>query len=54
MEELRRERESLRQLFILKRGDTIERKGEHEDWSLEWAVDDLTGCELDGNAVKAA
>ena len=30
------------------------KKEEHEDWSLEWAVDDLTGYELDGKAVKAA
>ena len=41
-------------MFILKKGDQVEKKEEHEDWNLEWAMDDLTGCELDGNAVKAA
>ena len=44
----------LKQLFFLREGDEVERKGGHEDWSLEWAVNDPTGYDLDGKAVIAA
>ena len=54
MEEMRRVKEGLKKVLAVKPGDEVGENGEHENWNLEWAVDDLTGCELDGKAVKAA
>ena len=54
MEEMRRVKEGLKGLFTVRQGDKVEEQEEHEDWNVERAVDDLTGCELDGAAVKTA
>ena len=44
----------MKRLFSLKATDTVPPDNGHENEAVEWACDDLTGCELDGREVKKA